>query len=191
MRFTPVRVAMLIALSACTALVTSHFFGPSRGRVHAATDDKPRVAMRASGPNTPAPAGSMPSDAVRLYKTTNIRPLQVEVRGPDVIVGTIVDISDLMPYASYLWALEITNSADKSKVLPEQFYTHQVFKMPDGENEMHPTFKEHVRLAPGVYSAVVRLYEIPPGFDLAKLTQGQKMGRTQVLGSRGTVTVGF
>jgi hypothetical protein len=94
------------------------------------------------------------------------------------------------PHRTFIWSLKIRNGADNSEVLAERYYHHQSFVLADGDQELHPTFKEQASLAPGAYSALVRLYFLDASQKLPNFENGEKFsGDVRFLSSRAEIVV--
>lgn len=187
---TAVRLLLIAGLCVCTAGLTATLFGRRRSNVEGAqvVATQPRGGTRIANAHEALPAGAQDASSdVIDHCAMNLHSVEIAVQGTEVTISTGADLYESNPHRMFIWSLEILG-ANKKVVLPEQYYHHQIFKLPGG-NEMRPTFSELVTLAPGTYTARVRLYIFEgrvPDFAIGE----KPSGKVPVMSSAAKVVVG-
>lgn len=113
--------------------------------------------------------------------------LETETWPGAVTVSTGAGIIESLPNSAFLWSLRAYRVPDR-KVLFQHEYKTQVFRTPPGQ-EVHPTFRETIPLAPGRYTIQVNLHRIVGNFDLSKLADEETYRSTQVVSAYKEVLV--
>jgi len=215
MRFANFRkLTVLVAVSLCTAWVTSRVVGQSRNskrkQAQSQTASKPVLdtAAIASQPKSVAEFFKPMSPIAEQARALEAGPAANSLVLPDTFVSSggvdgvlhvtaedgEVNVSlasrliESNPTISFLWSLRVFDDSRNPRLLSEHYYEGQMFKVALRQ-QTSQTFRESFALAPGAYKVQVTLHRLPDGFDLTKLRDKDVWRDNAVISVAGKVNV--
>jgi hypothetical protein len=193
---TAVKVVVLAGVAVCTMWVTSEIVGQTRktkkksgpetasspaNTVTRAISSGAKTVVRSTEqfkPNTnrDAAANEEIPDTLRssiaVVGALGIRQIDGEVN-----VGLTIRTYETRPAISFLWSLRVFQDSQNPRLIFEEYYRNEIFKVPLREMAVH-TFHESFALPPGSYRVQVNLHKIPEGFDFSRLTDNSTWERS-------------